>query len=406
MLMRWFKRLLTTLALLGVVGAIVYAFLPQPVPVDLGHVSRGPLRVTVDEDGKTRVKSRYTVSAPLNGRLQRLQLKPGQDLEPGDEVREGDLLAVIEPANPELLDARASTEAEFRIRSARTAVERSEVELQKAETTLKFARNELQRLKTVATRDALTKQELEDAVLREQQRTAEQRAAQFAVQIAKYELNQAEAALLRTRPTEQSEGNAWNLRVVAPITGRVLRVMQESAGVVTPGTPLVELGDPQNLEVVVDVLSSDGVRIPPHAKVEFDQWGGEQPLHGIVRLVEPGAFTKVSALGVEEQRVNVIVDLLEAPAERPNLGDAYRVDARIVIWEEPEVLRTPTSSLFRDGEAWAVYCVREGTARLQRVKIGKRNGLDAQVLEGLTEGDTVIVHPSDRVIDGVAIIPR
>ncbi|HVW01836.1 MAG TPA: HlyD family efflux transporter periplasmic adaptor subunit [Planctomycetaceae bacterium] len=404
--MRWFKRLLTALALLGVVGAIVYAFLPQPVPADLGHVTRGSLRVTVDEDGKTRVKSRYTISAPLNGRVQRLQLKPGQDLEPGDEVREGELLAIIEPVNPELLDARAATEAEIRIRSAQAAVERSEVDLQKAQTTLEFARNELQRLKKVATRDALTKQELEDAVLREQQRSAEQRGAQFAVQIAKYELDQAQAALLRTRPTEQSEGHAWNFKVVAPISGRVLRVMQESAKVVTPGTPLVELGDPQDLEVVVDVLSSDGVRIPPRAKVEFDQWGGEQPLHGIVRLVEPGAFTKVSALGVEEQRVNVIIDLLEPPAERPNLGDAYRVDARIVIWEEPNVLRTPTSSLFRDGEEWAVFCVRDGRAHRQRVKIGKRNGLDAQVLEGLSEGDIVIVHPSDRVADGVEVVPR
>jgi HlyD family secretion protein len=429
------KRLLRTLILLtlaaGIVAAVVWAFLPEPVAVDIATVERGRLRVTVDEDGKTRIRERYTVSAPLVGRLLRI------DLEPGDEVKAGEtLLARIIPRDPELLDARTVAQAEARVDAAAAALEKIGPLLEQARAAQAHAEEELQRLRRLG-RPTVTESELDRAELEAKLRAEDLRSAQIAEEIARFELEQARAALLRARPLESAPpidittgendlANApnsvgdetvevqprtqteydQNFLIHSPIDGRVLRVFQESSAVVTAGTPLLELGDPGDLEVVVDVLSQDAVKIQKDDPVVLEHWGGSRPLDARVRIVEPAAKTKISTLGVEEQRVDVIIDLVDPEAEQGHLGDGFRVEARVVVWQEDDVLKVPTSALYRQGNDWAVFRVVEGTARATKLVLGQQNGLEAQVIEGLSEGDQVVIHPSDAVQDGVAIRRR
>jgi HlyD family secretion protein len=405
------KRILLIAIGLLAVGALVYAFRPRPVEVDVAEVARGPLQVTVDEDGRTRIRERYIVSAPLAGRLQRIRLRAGDEIEAGDTV-----LASIAPTDPALLDARAQAESEARVRAAEAALERADPQVEAARAALQFAESDLARTRRLHERNAASRDEVERAELLYRTRTQELRSAQFAQEIARFELEQARAALVRTR---QPQGNStdsqndenhqpddWHFEIHSPITGRVLRVIQESETVVVPGERLLEVGDPTDLEIEIDVLSSDAVRVTPGDRVLLEQWGGELPLVGVVRTVEPSAFTKVSALGVEEQRVNVIVDLVDPPAHRPTLGDGFRVEARIVVWEDDDVLKVPAGALFRHDRDWAVFVVENGRAVLRTVQIGRRNGLEAQVLDGLEEDELVVAHPGDRIFDGVAVAPR
>ncbi len=371
-----------------VVAMVVYAFVPARVEVDTARVERGPLVVTVDREGKTRVREPYVVSAPLAGRLRRIELHPG------DRVEEGKtLLAVIEPADPALLDPRARAEAEARVRAA-------EESSRLAATNLSQARAERDRARRLGPGRGISQEELERAEFRE-------RAAAFASRIALYELDLARAAFQRLQPRApgEEEGNG-RLDIRSPINGCVLEVFQVSARPVAVGTELLKVGDTAELESVIDVLSTDAVKIARGAKVYLEHWGGERPLLGRVRLVEPGAFMKVSALGVEEQRVNVLVDFAEPRAAWEALGDGYRVEARIVIWEGDNVLKAPAGAFFRQGSTWAVFRVRGGRARLTLVTLGHSNGLETQVVDGLDEGDAVILHPSDRIRDGVAVAPR
>lgn len=395
------RRILLVLAALAVVGVIVYAFLPKPVDVDLAPVTRGPLQVTVDEDGKTRIKERYIVAAPLAGRLARITL------DPGDEIASGKtLLASIEPPDPALLDARTVAEAEARVRAAEASLARADPAVEAARAELEYSETDLGRIRRLAERTAISAQERDAAELRHRRAVEEYRSATFAQEIARFELEQAQAALLRTNPHSGTNGPPQPFEIHSPIDGRVLRVIQESATVVTPGMELIELGDPSDLEMEIDVLSSDAVKIKPGYAVLVEQWGGNQPLRGVVRVVEPSGFTKISALGVEEQRVNVIVDFTDPHDHWSPLGDNYRVEAKIVIWESPDVLRVPTSALFRHGDSWAVFVHQRGRAVLRPVTIGQRNGLEAEVLDGLDENEQVIIHPSDRIRDGVAVRQR
>ena len=397
---RW-RRFLLILLAAGLAAGIAYAFMPRPVPVDMVRVSRGPLRVTINEDGRTRIKEKYIVSSPLSGRLRRIRLRAGDGVVAGET-----LLAVIEPTDPELLDARARAEAQARVNAAETALERAEPSLQSAQAAMEFAESELARLRRLFERNGASQQQLDAAELAYRQRTQDYRTAKFNEEIARYELEMSRAALLRTQPQSPGAEPDWQFRILAPITGNVLRVLQESETIVTPGARLLELGDPRDLEVEVDVLSSDAVRITPGDEVLLEQWGGERPLEGVVRLVEPSAFTKISALGVEEQRVYVIIDLLDPPEKRGSLGDAYRVEARIITWQRDDVLKIPTSALFRHADDWAVFRVANGQARLQTVALGERNGQEAQVLGGLKEDDVVVVHPSDKLAPGTAVVSR
>jgi HlyD family secretion protein len=395
------RKLLPVAIGLAVVGMIVYAFLPTPVPVDLGRVTRGLLRVTVDEDGKTRVKERYVVSAPLAGRLQRIVLKAGDPVEAGNGT-----IATIEPKDPELLDPSARAQAEARVKAAQAVTKQAAANLERTRAGYDLARADLARARQLIGSRSISAQDFETAEQRERSAAAELRSAQFAVQIAAFELEQAQAVLLRTQPRSPGEVEPGAFVIRSPINGRVLRVFQESATVVTPGTRLLELGDTNDLEVEVDVLSSDAVKIRPGAKVLMEHWGGGEPLLGRVRLVEPAAFTKVSALGVEEQRVWVIVDFIEPAVKRQALGDAYRVEARFVIWEGENALKVPAGALFRQGDGWAVFVVDNGRTVLRPVRVGQSNGLETEVLEGLDENDTVIVHPSDKVRPGVTVVSR
>jgi HlyD family secretion protein len=429
------SKLFVLLVAAAVVVGLGYAFLPEPVDVDLVTVERGDLLVTVDEDGKTRIREKYTVSAPLNGRILRISLDPGDPVQAGKT-----LLTMIEPRDPELLDARTVAQAEARVKAAEAVWRQAEPRLEQARVAQADAEADLVRARKAAQSQAIPQSELEDAEFAYRQRSEEVRAARIAEEIARFELEQAKAALIRSKPrtdeppshspsssTSVASGNGlqgngapgngaanhipndvngWNLPIYSPINGRVLRVLQESAAVVTPGAPLVELGDPLDLEVEIDVLSRDAVRIKPNDLVLLEHWGGTRPLNGRVRVIEPSGFTKISTLGVEEQRVFVIVDLVDPPEERSTLGDGFRVEGRVVIDEARNVLKVPTSAVFRVGEASAVFRVIEGVVHQQTVHIGRQNGLEAEILEGLAEGDYVVLHPSDQIEDGVAVLPR
>ena len=395
------RQVLFAVSALIVVGALAYAFAPRPVPADLTRVGFGPLRVTVDEDGRTRIKERYVVAAPLGGQLRRIGLHPGDRVSAGTT-----LVAVIEPAEPELLDPRARAQLEARVRAAEAQVQLADPRVERVRAAHELAQSDLERATTLAERQALSRQELDRA--REAARGAaeELRSAEYARQIAGFELEQARAALWRSGSEARQGDPTWELRVLSPIDGQVLRVFHEDATVVARAAPLVELGDPADLEAEIDVLSSDAVRIQPGARVWFEHWGGEAPLEGRVRVVEPAGFLKVSALGVEEQRVNVIADFVRPPEGRRTLGDAYRVEARIVVWDAERVLKLPVGALFRSGGNWAVFAVRDGRAKLTRVEVGHSNGRETEILRGLGAGGEVVIHPSDKVADGVAVTVR
>jgi HlyD family secretion protein len=380
---------------------LVYAFLPGPVPVDLAEVTRGPMRLTVDDDGKTRIKEKYAINAPVNGHLMRITLKEGHEVVAGQT-----LLAIIEPTHPALLDARAGAEAEAKVRAATANRDMTALRKITAEEKRRHANNELERTRDLARTKSVAREESDR--VEHQARMSEEnvRIAEQAVRVAEFELEQAKAAFLRTRPRTSGEPDLGRFEILSPISGKVLKVFEKSATTVAPGAKLLELGDPDDLEVEIDVLSQEGVKVKPGARVVLEHWGGPVPLEARVRLVEPGGFLKISALGVEEQRVNVIADFAGPRALRNGLGDAFRVEARIVIWEGDKVLKVPAGALFRSGEGFAVYAVVEGAAAVRPVRVGRNNGLEAEVLGGLAEGERVVVHPSDRVRDGVRVEPR
>jgi HlyD family secretion protein len=355
------------------------------------------MEVTVDEDGRTRLKDRYVVSAPLTGALTRITL------EPGDSVGEGEIVARVVPAAAPLLDPRSRAEAEARLDAARAAHRQAETEVVRARAARDFAAREADRQRALLRAGAVSRQSVEEAELAERMRDEELASAEFGRRVAAADVEVARAALLRL---DRPRGAGEQLEVRSPIEGSVLRVLTESEGVIAAGTPLLELGDPNALEVVVDVLTADAVNIRSGAPVRVERWGGDSSLSGHVHRIEPSAFTKISALGVEEQRVNVVIDLDGDPAGWPSLGDGYRVEARITVWRRTEVLRVPTGAVFRRGDGWAVYAVRDGRAELRPVETGRRTGSVTQVLGGLDEGDQVVVYPSDNVADGVRVEGR
>ena len=401
--MKTVRRVLIALVAVAIAAAIYLAMQPQPAKVDVEQVTRGELRVTVDEDGRTRIRERYVVSAPLAGRVSRI------DIDPGDEVTQGKTrLATIEPSDPQLLNPRELAGAEAREKAAEAALKRADPQVETARAELNFAESDLGRKRKLRqkTRGAVTEVALDEAERRYRAASEAFRSATFSADIARFELEQARAALMPAREAENGKTADWQFGIDAPISGRVLRVFQESTAVVTPGTPLLEVGDPHDLELEIDVLSSDAVKIQPGDEVIIEHWGGDKPLKGTVRIVEPSAFLKISALGVEEQRVNAIIDLLSPVEERETLGDGFRVEVRIVVWEGDDVLKVPASALFREDEDWLVFLKKGDSAAKQVVQLGHRNAMFAEVVNGLSEGDTVIVHPSDEITDGADVETR
>jgi HlyD family secretion protein len=375
------RRWLPYLGAALLIALLVGGFWPKPVPAEIAEVSVGTLRASVNEEGKTRIKQRYMVSAPVSGQLRRIPFKAGADVIAGQTI-----VALIDPVLPSLLDVRtrASTEAK-----RDTAV----ANLDRAKSNRHFAASELSRFEKLFASKTISLQELESAQLRESSAAKEQAAAESG-------LRQAEAELQELGLGSGTNAVCPTTEIRAPSSGKVLRVFEENSRVVAAGTPLMEIGDPADLEVVIEVLSRDGAALRPEAKVEFEQWGGGVPMTGRVRMVEPAAFTKVSALGVEEQRVNVIADLLTPPEQRPSVGDNFRVEARIIVWEAADAVKVPAGALFRQSDQWATFLLVEGRAQLRTVKAGRSSGVEMQVLDGLKRGDKVILYPGSRVHAG------
>jgi HlyD family secretion protein len=379
---------------LALLAALAWGFWPRPIPVELGQVTRGPLTVTVEEEGRTRVRDRFELSVPVAGHVRRLTLLAG------DTVTEGQPVAELEPLRSTVLDPRSRAEAEARVASAESALHAAEEKAAAATAEAGRARGEHERRKRLCESGCISKEELENSAMLARRTEAEQRSAEFGIQVARFELEAARTALGYSA-ADGAAAPAERVTIRSPVAGRVLKVLRRSEGPVQAGEILLEVGDPHALEVEVDVLSSEAVRIPPGGRVRLDRWGGDGLLEGVVRTVEPSGFTKVSALGVEEQRVWVIADIASPPEQWARLGDGYRVEAAFVIWEGADVLQAPVSALFRSNDGWAAFVVRDGVARLQPVRVGQRNALTAEVLEGLSAGDAVILHPSNAVRDGV-----
>ena len=383
---------------IAVTGLAVWALSPKPVAVDTAVVARGLFERTVDEDGKTRVRERYVVSAPLAGRLLRVELKSGA------AVTRGTLLATLVPTAPALLDARIEQELTERVGVADAEQLRAGAAVERARVALDLAQSELARNRDLADRGFTSKQALERAERDVELKEKERALAQFGLHAADHQVALARAALTRARSGRAVAGERWEIR--SPVEGRVLRVVQESEAPVAVGAPIIELGDPRDLEVVVDVLTGDAAQIPPEAPARLDLGDGGPPIDGRVRLIEPSAFTKVSALGVEEQRVNVVIDLVAPGSARPRFGDGYRVDARVIVDRRSDAVLVPTGALFRKDDRWAAYAVDGGRARTRAVDIGPRNGTQAVVLGGLAPGDEVIVYPGDTVRESVRVSAR
>jgi HlyD family secretion protein len=370
-------------------------FRPQPIAVDVGTASRGPLRVTVQQEGRTRVVDRYVITAPVAAYARRIQF------DVGDAVQRGAPVVQLEPQRAEVLDVRRRTEARARVAAAEDNVGAVEQREQAAFAAADLAKKNLQRIGGLRLQGYVTA-DAEDRARSEVERAnADLRSAQFSVATTRHELEAARTAL----GFAAAGGTAAPVAVSSPVAGQVLKIPRKSEGPVAAGQALLEIGAPSDLEVEVDVLSADAVRIRPGSRVVFERWGGEKPLEGVVRVVEPTGFTKVSALGVEEQRVWVIVDFTSPREQWQRLGDGYRVEASFILWEG-NVLQIPASGLFRDGDGWAAFVVEDGKAVKRRVGIGQRSGLAAQIVSGIGEGERVIVHPDDRLREGVPVATR
>ncbi len=381
---------------LVVAAGLVWGFWPRPVKVEIAQVVRQPMDVSVEEEGRTRVKERYELYAPVAGYLRRIEL------EPGDAIESGQVLVELEPLRSTVLDPRSRAEAEARVRAARSALERARSEMERARAQAELADEQFLRRRDLLTQELISRSEFDQAESDKRGADAALEAARSAVQVARYDLAAAEAVLEYSAAGEAG-GTVETVQLRSPVSGVVLKRYRESEGVVDSGTPLLEVGDPAQLEVEVEVLSRDAVRITPGGTVFFERWGGGRAIEGRVRNIEPQGFTKISALGVEEQRVLVIADFVAPREAWERLGDGYRVEARFVVWSRDDALTVPASALFRRDGNWAAFRVAGGEAELVPVDIGENNGLTAEVLGGLSQGDAVIVHPDDAIGDGVRV---
>lgn len=393
---RWISR--------GALVAVVVALLawtlwPSPERVDVAEVSRGPLVVTLDEEGETRVRERFVISAPVAGRLLRIELEPGDPV-----VARETVLAIFQPRDATLLDPRSRAEAEAMVKAMESELERAKHERDRARADLDFAKRDCERDRRLAARGVLSREKLEANELAEKRATENLDALEHGVEGATHRLASARARLLNLGDPARRGDEPISIR--APIDGVVLRRIRESESVVSAGEPLLEVGDASDLEILADYLSRDAVRIRPGARAIIERWGGDGSLEATVRRVEPSGFTKISALGVEEKRVNVILDLAAPAADRESLADGFRVETRIVVSEWEDVVQVPTGSVFRRGDGWAVFAIDNGRARIQAVEVGARTPSSVEIAKGLAAGDRVIAHPGDKIADGVRVAPR
>jgi HlyD family secretion protein len=396
------RTLILGLLALAVAGALAWiALRTDPVPVDLATVTQGPLAVTIDADGKTRIREVYEVASPMAGIALRSPVRVG-DATVADET----IVAMVEPVAPALLDARSRQQAEAAVREAVAARAVAESQLRQAEEDLSYAQTQLDRARTLVERGVATTTDLEDATQRAAVRAAALDAARSSLAMADGTLARAQAALIEPSDRTAPRTEDCCIHIRAPATGRVLSVPVVSERPVLPGATLLTIGAPDDLEIVADLLSSDAVRLAPGAKAEVDRWGGPDPLEARLLRIEPSARTKVSALGIEEQRVDAIFEITSPPESRTGLGDGFSVFLRIVEWQTDDTVQVPLSALWRSGETWAVYVAEDGRAQRRELEIGRRNARQAQVLAGLTPGEVVVTHPSDEVASGVTIVDR
>ncbi|MEX6505364.1 efflux RND transporter periplasmic adaptor subunit [Jiella sp. M17.18] len=381
-------------------GGIAYALRPQPVPVDLARAEVKPLTVTIDEEGEARVRDVYTVYAPLSGYLLRISAEAG-DAVAADKTE----LARIEPAPPAFLDLRSRAEQQAAIEAAKAARDLAAAELQRAEADLAYAAAERERTAKLIAKSAVSERAVDDAERAHRVAEANVATARAQLDMRNHELQQALSRLLPVPELARPEAGTCDcVPVTAPISGTVLRVLRRSAGIVEAGTPLLDIGDPDRLEVVADLLSEDAVRIRPGQKAIITGWGGPD-LAARVRRIEPFGQTKVSALGIEEQRVDVVLDFAGPPAERESLGHGYRVETRIVLFQG-DVLQVPLGALFRHEGGWAVFVAKDRTAQLRPVETGERTGLSVEIRSGLAKDETVVLYPGDRVAHGTSVVAR
>ena len=393
------RRFIPYLIGAALVLAIVSGLRPRPLEVETATVTTGPLDVTVLEEGKTRIRHRYMISPPVAGYLNRVPLRAGDRIEAGQTV-----LATLQAQPSNFLDPRARAEAEARLKATDALKQRAESELERITASLELAQKEVARAATLRKSGAISTKDWDTAENQVTVLTRERHSAEFAIRVAEFERAQAQAVLMQAKTPVSGESEP--LTILAPITGYVLNVLEENARIVSAGTPIMEVGDPTDLEAEIELLSSDAVGVQPGAEVSIEQWGGDAPLRGKVTVIEPGGYTKVSALGVEEQRVKVRVNFTDPiPAAHP-LGDRFRVEARILTWRGANVLQVPTGALFRRGNDWMTFVFDGGKARLTKVEIARSNGIAAEVRTGLHPGQTVILHPPDGVAEGAAVSAR
>lgn len=386
------KRSFMTLAVIAAAILIALAFRPKPVQVETARAVKGPLQVTVDEDAETRAHDRFTLAAPIADRLSRIELHEGDDVGPGT------LIATISPLP---LDAREAAEIRARIQAAEARKQEAQQQLARWKNDHAQAQRDLNRARALAKERIIAHQELEQAENKQVSTNKEVEAAKFRVQAAIADVEREKAGLISLEKQQTQASRLVALRSTA--RGRILRILEKGERVVPYGTPIVILSNPNKIEIVVDLLSTDAVKVKPGAPVIIENWGGPKPLRARVRTVEPYGFTKVSALGIEEQRANLIADFLDPP---DGLDDGYRIDARIVIWESPSVLKIPASALFRVGQEWNAFVIDNGRARLLAVEVGHRNASEAEITKDLTEGAEVILHPANDLKDDARVIPR
>jgi HlyD family secretion protein len=391
---RAWKRFIPWVLVIALVAWIVKSLQPKPIGVEVATIAAGPMTVSVLEEGKTRIRHRYTISPPIGGLLERIPFRAGHRIEAGKTV-----IATIQPQPTGFLDNRSRSQAEARVKAAEAARYQREAQVERARSALELAKKEEGRAQSLRKSGAVAQRDLDAAENQVTVLGRELRAAEFALQVADFERTQAEAALIETQNTTPT--SAQPVQIVAPVNGYILNVMEESSRVVAAGTPLMEVGSPEDLEAEIEMLSSDAVGVRPGAEVSIEQWGGEKPLRGRVSVIEPGGYTKVSALGVEEQRVKVRVDFVDPLPSGVMLGDRFRVEARVVIWSADSVLQIPTGALFR-----MTFLHRDGRAALATVEVGRNNGISAEVRSGVTAGDRVVLHPPDALRDGMQIQPR
>ena len=394
------RRILMWASTAILVLLLVWGFMPKPVGVDAREVVSKTLSVTVTEEGKTRVIDRYIISAPIAGYARRVEL------EVGDNVASGQVIVHLDPMHSGTLDPRSQAEATAAVSIAEAALSAATESVEATRAEADLAENEYERIRRVANQGLISQGALDAAHAEWRSSQARLRSAEFNIEVAGGGLVSARAALEYSAAEPGDSADHISVPVTSPVDGRVLKVIHESEGAVVRGRPLIEIGDPAALEIEVEMLSVDAVRLHEGMSVRFLRWGGEQALDGVVKRVEPSGFTKISALGVEEQRVLVICAISTEYEQWQSLGDGYRVEAEFILWEEDDTLQVPASALFRSGESWSVFSISDGRVQVTPVELGARSGLAAQILTGLSAGDRVVIYPGDNVIDGARVETR